>query len=225
MSITITITGNESVLKTEFNPPLILDTSYECGLLYFSTYNSIPNISEKNNTFSYGKDKKIKIPTGTYDLLDLRDYLENKLKDCKLQLKANNNTLKCSLFCSEPINFAASDSLGPLLGFSQTLLEPNKWHDADFPVSITPVSLIRIECDFIQGSFTNGLPSHIIHEFVLNATPADRIIETPNNVIYFPVRKRYISSVTIKILDLKGNLINFNNEKIYLCLHLRKSTC
>lgn len=222
MSVTLTITGKKSILKSEFIPPLILNGNYECGLLYFSTCNSIPNVNESNNVFVYGKQKEIKIPTGTYDLFDLHDYLKNEMKDCEIKVKANNNTLTCSLFCSEQINFGVKNSIGPLLGFSHSILEPNKWHDSDSPVSIVPVSVIRIECDLIQGSYTNGLPTHILHEFVLNIPPGHQIIEVPKTVIYFPLRQKFISSVTVKILDLKGNLINFKNENIHLCLHLRK---
>lgn len=223
MSITLTITGHESVLQTEFNPPLILDDNYEGGLLYFSTFNTIPNINVNNNIFAYGKDKQIKIPYGTYDLIDLHEYLKSELKNVQLQIKSNNNTLKCLLFCTEPIHFEVKNSIASILGFPHKILESNKWHESVDPVNIIPTSMIRIECDLVQGSYTNGLPSHIIHEFVLNVPPSHQIIEVPKNIIYFPITKKHISSIIVKILDLKGVPINFKNENIYLSLHLRKS--
>lgn len=223
MSITITITGNESILQSEFIPPLILDDNYDCGLLYFSSFNSIPNINNSNNVFAYGKQEEIKIPCGTYDLFDLKDYLKSKIKDCELKIEPNNNTFKCSLFCSEKINFDVKNSVGPLLGFPEMMLESNKWHESIYSVSIIPVSVLRIECDLVQGSYTNGLPTHIIHEFVLNVPPGSQLIEVPKNVIYFPIKKKIVSSITVKILDLEGKLINFQNENIHMCLHLQKS--
>lgn len=223
MSITLTITGRKSVLQTEFNPPLILDDNYEGGLLYFSTFNTIPNIDISNNIFAYGKNKQIKIPHGTYDLTDLHDYLKTELKDVQLQIKSNNNTSKCLLFCTEPIHFEAKNSIASFLGFSHTVLEPNKWHESVYPVDIIPASVIRIECDLVQGSYTNGLPTHIIHEFVLNVPPSQQIIEVPKNIIYFPITKKHITSIIVKILDLKGAPINFKNENIYMSLHLRKT--
>lgn len=224
MSFTLTITGNKSVLHCDLNPPIILDKDYECGLLYFSTFHSIPNINKSNNIFAYGnKQKQIEIPSGTYDLSDILGYLKDKSKECEIEIKPNVNTLKCALFCSEPINFAVKNSIGPVLGFTQTkLVEPNKWYESDSPVSIIPVSVIQIECDLVQGSFVDGSPSHVIHEFVLNISPGHQIVEVPRNIIYYPLRKKLISSVTVKILDLKGNSIDFQNENIQLSLHLRK---
>lgn len=51
MSSTITFTGHRSVLTANFFPELCLeeDEEYSCALLDFTTYNSIPNITEKNN--------------------------------------------------------------------------------------------------------------------------------------------------------------------------------
>lgn len=223
MSLTLTITGNDSNLQSEFNPPLILNNDYECGLVYFSTFNSIPNIDDTNNIFAYGKGKQIKIPCGTYDLQDLYDYLKSELADAQLEIKWNNNTLKCLLFCSETVNFDIKNSVASFLGFAKTPLKPNKWHESVNPINITPTPVIRIACDLVQGSYMNGLPTHIIHEFVLNIPPSHQLIEVPKNRIYFPITKKHISSLSIKILDLKGVPINFRQESIYLCLHLRKT--
>lgn len=223
MSITLTITGNESALQSEFNPPLILNGDYECGLLYFSTFHSIPNIHENNNVFTYDENKEVKIPYGVYDLLDIDQYLKTNARDCDIQIRPNNNTLKCSLFCTKYINFDVENSVGSLLGFPPKILEPNKWHDSIHPINILPVSVIRIECDLVQSSFTNGVPTHIIHEFVLNIPPGNQLLEIPKNIIYFPVKKKEITSISIKIVDLQGNLINFRKEHIQLSLHLQKS--
>lgn len=136
MSITVTISGNKSELDTFFQPPLYLSGQFECGLLYFSVLNSIPNA------------------------------------------RINNN--------------------------------------------IIPV--IRIECDLVHGSYSNGLPTHIIHEFVSNTATGQQIIEIPRNPIYFPVNKNTITSISIKIVDQFGFCINFREEhkNIELRLHIRK---
>lgn len=224
MSTTLTISGNESMLQTQYNPPLLLDCgSYECGLLYFSTFNSISNINKTNNVFVYGKDKIIKIPPGTYDLQDIYEYLKKNVISCEIQIKSNNNTFTCSLFCTETVNFEVKNSIGPLLGFSKTKLESNKWHESVNPVNIIPVSVIRIECDLVQGSYTNSSPSHVIHEFALNVPPGHQINEVPKNIIYFPVKRNFISSITVRIVDLSGKLLDFRKENIQLCLHLRKA--
>lgn len=224
MSITLTITGKKSILQTNYFPSLNIDENYECGLLYFSTFNSIPNINETNNIFSYGSEnKEIVIPTGAYELDDISDYLKANLVNCAIKIRTNNNTLKCALLCTETINFQAKNSIGKLFGFPNLKLEANKWHYSPNNVDILPLSVIRIECDLVQGSYTNNSTSHIIHEFVPNVPPGYRIIEVPTNVIYFPVNKININSVTIKIVDMNDNVIDFRNENIQLCIHLRKT--
>lgn len=50
-STTVTLTGNKPVLTSSFFPEIQLDknSSYSCGLLDFTTYNSMPNITIHNN--------------------------------------------------------------------------------------------------------------------------------------------------------------------------------
>lgn len=222
MSYTLTFSGNQSMLETTFHPPLILEDDYECGLLYFSVFNAIPNITSDNNVFTYGeKNNEIKIPNGSYDLLDIYEYINDNI-DCELRIKSNCNTSTVSIYCSKSINFKASTSIGSILGFQKGILEANKWHVSVNPVSILPVSVIRIECDLVQGSYIEGISSHIIYEFMPNVSPCYRFIEKPINIIYFPVKTKSIASVTVKIIDQNGNNINFGGENIQMCIHLRK---
>lgn len=222
MSIAITITGRKSILESHFQPPLNIDEKYECGLIYFSALYSIPNINENNNVFSYGNDKKIKIPCGTYDLYDIADYIRTKLTDCDFIIKPNNNTLKCLIYCSNTLNFDVDNSIGSILGYKKKKLEANKWHESENPVNILPVSMVRVECDLIKGSYTNGYPSHILYEFVPNVPPGHRFIEVPKTIIYFPVNKSIITSINIKILNERGQCIDFREKCIDLRLHIRK---
>lgn len=83
-------------------------------------------------------------------------------------------------------------------------------------------SIISIECDLVQGSYSNGFPTHIIHEFMHNKTTSACLTESPKNIVYFPINKKVIPSITVKILDQFGNCINFKEERIQLQLHLRK---
>lgn len=225
MNMTFSLSGNKSVIESQYFPPLSLNGDYECGLLYFSACNSIPNINDKNNLFVYGEDSKhsIVIPTGTYDLNDISTYLQENANNCEITLKPNNNTLKCSLFCSDEIHFEHNNTIGELLGFPKVKLEAYKWYDSVYPITILPTSVIRIDCDLIKGSYTNGLESHTIYEFVPNIPPGYQFIEVPKNVIYFPLSKEHISYITIQILDAQGRVIDFRGETIQLCLHIRKS--
>lgn len=222
MSFTLSITGTSSTLITNHSPALQLDGEYECGLLYISTFNSIPNIDDRNNKLYYGKNKVIKIPEGSYELQDIDDYLKEHLQGCSFTLTCNNNTLKTSILCTENIQFDKENSIGSLLGFGSESIQANILTESLYPVSILSTTIVRIECDIVSGSFVNGKPSHIIHEFVPNVPPGYRIIETPKNVIYFPVTQNSLNSITIRILDVNNNLVNLRGEEIQIYLHLRK---
>lgn len=53
-SITLTLSGCNSNLKTDYYPPIELDGEYVCGLIDFQTYNTIPNVDNSNNCFHFG---------------------------------------------------------------------------------------------------------------------------------------------------------------------------
>lgn len=222
MSFTISITGNESIITTFYSPPLQLDGEYECGLLYFSTFNSIPNIDSKNNKFHYGDNECVTIPEGSYELDDLSDFLTRNVTDCQFMLSCNNNTLKTNIFCSKNINFDKDNSISRILGFGREVLKSNILHESHKPISILPTTIVRIECDIVSNSFVNGKPSHIIYEFAPNVPPGYRIVEIPKNIIYFPVNQKSVSYITIKILEANGHLVNLRKEGIQLYLHLKK---
>lgn len=222
MSFTVSITGREASLVTNFSPALDLFGTYECGLLYFSTFNSIPNIHERNNKFYYGDDEVIEIPEGSYELQDIRDYLRRNIKNAVLKLDCNNNTLKTNICCSKNVYFDKNDSLGKILGFGMEMVKANINTESRYPISILPTTIVRIECSVTSGSYVNGSAGHIIYEFVPNVPPGYRIIEIPKNIIYFPVNQNSISAITIKLLDANNKEINLRGEEVQMYLHFRK---
>lgn len=222
MSFTLSITGKSSLITTNYSPTLELDSDYECALLHLSTFNSIPNITKSNNKFHYGNNEVVEIPEGAYELQDIYDLIKQKVKDCILKLYCNNNTLKASIFCSKDIHFDKQDSIGELLGFGKLFLKSNIIHDSQLPVNILSTTVVRVECDFVSGSYINGKPSHIIHEFAPTVPPGYRIIEIPKIPIYFPVNRNTINSITIRILDINNNLVDLRGEEVNLYLHLKR---
>lgn len=72
-SITVTLSGNSSILEADFFPPITLNDEYqyECGLTYFQTFNCVPNIDETNNKFVYSTLKNhIKFENGNESLVE-----------------------------------------------------------------------------------------------------------------------------------------------------------
>lgn len=243
MSLTITLTGNQSVLSADYSPPLHLTAGsgeWVIGLVDFQTYNSIPNITEgKNKLYYYEKNNNLKsiiIPSGSYDIEDLNDYIQSVIGDhdiehyhhqeekerIKFLLTANVNTLKCQISCSNKIDFTKEDSIGHMLGFNKKILNENVLHESDSIVNIMKVNSIQINCNICTGSYVNNLNEHILHIFFPHAPPGYKIVEVPTNIIYLPVSVKVIDNVTLKIVDQEGEIIDFRGETITVRLHLKQ---
>lgn len=239
MSYSFVITGNSAVLSAEYHPPIYLDENveYVIGLVNFETFNTIPNIDIGNNLFLYNSqwvipnmvngqmESKIVIPPGSYELEDLNKYikdyvLQQNSKDT-FEMWANNNTLRTHFKTSVKVTFK-DGTIGKVLGFKNGSYEANKEHESDYPAEIIKVNSININCSIAEGSYLNGQPVHIIHQFFPNVSPGFKIIESPQNVIYFPVTGKIIDKIIIKIVDQDGELVNFRGETITLRLHLRE---
>lgn len=233
-SITLTLTGNDSVLTTNFFPEIVLDPqyNYSCGLLDFHTWNSIPNIHEGNNKFYYQrledtKYKKITIPTGCYEIADLHIYLRTQLRKegVDFSLQINKNTLKCEIACTANMNFEKPDCLRSVLGFEHAELAGGMHiHVSDHPVNISNVNAIRIECNITTGSYHNGQPSHTIYEFGLDVNAGYKIYHRPNNVVYLPIVSNRINTLQISLVDQNNNLLNLRGEAVTCRLHIKRET-
>lgn len=223
-STTITFSGNIPFLSVNFFPPIELDSKYEyeCGLIDFQSFHSIPNIDEFMNKIHVG-NYEISIPTGTYEIEALNDYIKNVLGEKhNFSVRSNKNTLHSEIFCSLPIDFAKRNTIAPLLGFSCKKLTENIIHTSQNLVDICRVNVVRIECDLIKGSYFNHRKTHTLHEFFPKVAAGFKIVESPQNVIYFPITKKAIDSISLSILDQNSEPINFRGENITIRIHIRK---
>lgn len=227
----ICITGNKSHLHCSLFPPLDLSSSeeWEIGFLDLMTYNSIPNIEEKvNNVLYIGNDKKISLPTGSYEITDINEYIKKEIKEkyssVTFNLLANNNTLKSEIYCSENIDFSQSSNIGLLLGFTEKkILDANKWHTSSTQVNINKVDVIRITCNIVRGTYRDGTEGHVLHEFYPQVGPGFKIVEIPKSIIYLPIFKQNnLTELSIRLEDQKGDSVNFRGENINLRVHIRE---
>lgn len=251
-SITVTLSGNSSILEAEFFPPITLDKKfqYECGLVDLKTFNSIPNVDETNNSFSFGiergktdeqseynekqfiqfndscyKRKNIFLPTGSYEIIDIFNYIKTSLKTIEpldFSVHLNKNTLKCQIRSNLLIDFTQSNTIGSVLGYSSRLLEPNKMHESDNRIDINRINTIRVECSIITNSYFNNESVHTLHEFYPQVEAGYKIVESPLNVIYLPVTVHTIHTLSLKFVDQNNRLINFRGEDIVTRLHIRR---
>lgn len=223
-SVTFTLSGNSSVLTTNFFPPIELSNQhdYECGLIDFQSYHSIPNIDEHMNKISIGSSE-ILIPTGTYEIDELNKFIKLHIpKNETFELSVNKNTLHCEILSSLQIDFIEDNTIAPLLGFNKRKLQPHCVHISDNLANIFRVDIVRIECDLIKGSYLNHKKTHTLHEFFPKVAPGFKIIESPRNVIYFPINKSIIDSISLSFLDQNNQPINFRGESITVRVHIRR---
>lgn len=227
-TLTLSLSGTSSVLEAYYFPPIELtpNKNYVLGLVELLTFNSIPNIDAGNNKFyvgEKGKEEKIVLPTGSYEIEDIESFLKEALtlKGISFSLKPNNNTLRSVIQCSSRINFQPEDSIGSILGFTRRELPKDKTHSSDLPVTILKVNALRVECNITAGAYINEHKVHTIHEFFPAVPPGYKIIEVPSHIIYLPVTVRSIDHLQIRIVDQDGNLVNFRGEVITVRLHIK----
>lgn len=232
-SITLTLTGNSSLLRTTFHPEIELDKryTYSCSLLDFYTYNSIPNVVENNNKFHYSTSENsemevINIPVGSYEVDKIGEFIDDALREKGyiFRLFPNMNTMKCRIQSDVFIDFSQSNSIGSILGFGKRKLEAKTYHIADDIVNIQTVNSIRVDCDLTTGSFHNGKSTHTIYEFTPAVDPGYKISEQPKHLIYLPLITYRISELNISIVDQEDRLVDFRGEKITCRIHIKRDT-
>lgn len=190
MTTTIALSGNNSILSADFNPPIYLENNqYEIGLTDFETFMTIPNIEEGvNNKFYYDDDdKEITIPTGSYEFEDLAKLLTKQVKDLsgtQLNLTVDKYTLKSTIKCLQKIIFLKQGTIREVLGFNKTVLSKGQTHESDNIVKILRVNSICIDCNICTNSYLNGKPVHIIHQFFPSIEKGYKIVGIPTSNIF-----------------------------------------
>lgn len=237
-SFTVSINSNSSILRSTLFPAIVLEKSrqWEAALLDFTTYNSIPNITENvNNLLHYfnGKNdngeltslKVARLPTGAYEINDINEELKRQIGSENIEIKANKSVLKAELKSKFYVDFSQPYSIGSLLGFptSTEILIPNILHTGMVNVNIMQVNTINITCNLIQGSYKDGRNEHIIHTFSPTVPPGFKIIEKPHNLVYLPLSVINISDIELTVLDQDNNLVDFRGEFISARIHIRPS--
>lgn len=218
MSYTLICEGPSSELEAHFRPALHCTGEWVVGLLNFECYNSIPNI--ETCKIRVGHDN-ITLPTGSYEIEDLNDFINKQLtKKQTFSLKGNNNTMTTEMTSSADVELTPELSL--MLGFDRTSFKAGESYISKHLVNIFSVTSINVELNLAQGALINGKQSHSIHSFFPSTQPGFKLIESPQTVIYHPVQGETINFIQIRIVDQLGRLINFRGESVTVRLHLKK---
>ena len=229
----IVLTGVGSKLETTFSPPLDLHAGckYEIALASLETYYSFPNIDASNNKFKVlikgNKWLDIEIPIGSYELSDINQETQRQiitgggLKD-DVQFIPNMNTLKCLMILKKGIqvDMKGESSIRTVLGFKAKVYKDVRT-ESESTVNIMRVNSIFVFCDIISSSYVNGKQEPVIYSFFPSCLPGEKIIESPNTLIYLPISLDVIPHMTSWITDQNNKLIDLRSEKLTLKFHIR----
>jgi hypothetical protein len=240
-SVTLTLSNNTTDFTTYLTPPILLDSSksYEATFLSLETYNSIPNITEKNNVFKYSTNnglswKIIHLPKDAYEYDQIRDEIQRQMIENDDYDKVNDTfyiefstiRLYSAIEITNPsyrIDFGVHNSVGPNLGFTDEMLLAG-CHKSPKIVDITKVNSILVNVDLVSGSYINGIQSPSIHNFSPKVGPGYKIIEQPNpELIYYPVTRTSISSVRLWLTDQNNNPLDLQEERITVRILIREN--
>src|SRR5277367_896795 len=228
------LSGNTTDFTTSISSPIHLDQSkqYEAALLSIDTYNSIPNITDKNNKFKYSNDRRITWKTltlnkGSYELQAINDEIQRQMiingdydsdkNENYITISANVSELRSIINITNEsylVDFRIENSIGPTLGFSSPSHLGYGYNKSQVIVNI----------NIISGNNVNGNQSPVIYSFNPNkVSPGYKIDERPNpKLIYYPVNTLAINSIRIWLTDQNNNPIDLRGETVTISLHLRE---
>ena len=249
-STTFNICSQLSDIDVNLAYTLKLDPTqkYKMGLVWFSTYNTIFNITSQNNEFRVLKGTDTfpcKIPPGAYEVKDFNDHIATSNKDLPqdlISITDDKVTTKCKMSIKEgyTLQFNPSSFFHTILGFDATKEYKGRPRPylSDGIIQITDINTINIECSLVNGGYVNTInpndsqsgggsntmkPSNLLYSFPSFTVPLGyKIIQNPTHPTYYPVFQTNINRFNIKITDDKSKLISFNGEKINMCLELKQ---
>ena len=236
----IVVSNNKTLFKTRFNPPIQLDKKkkYEIAFVNLETYYSFPNIDATNNYFRYSPDGgtswfEIYIPEGSYDITDINDTIQQKMRQnghydpanegYYIAISANSNTLKSVLIIDNnyQIDFRQPISISRLLGFNNDIYTLS-FQESENVVNIISINSLLVNIDILSGSYVNSSSQNTIYSFFPNVSPGYKIVESPINLVYLPITLDTIHSLEVSITDQDGKQLNLRGETLTMRFHIRK---
>lgn len=108
---------------------------------------------------------------------------------------------------------------------------------------IVELSVVRINCDIISGSYINGERSQTIHQFATSTSVVkghkavkkqsgasevsldvkdQTFVEIPKHLNYFPIKSKNLSSIRISIVNQDGNLVDIDGAYIICRINIKR---
>ncbi|CAI6363109.1 unnamed protein product [Macrosiphum euphorbiae] len=239
-SITLSLTGNSTVLSVNYFPPINLYDDSEIALLCLQSFNSFPNINENNNKFSIQVvDNEnnnnpmicfITLEEGCYEIEDIKDrvkkqivaYNSKNLTNLTFDITVDPDDFRSYIKCNGILHFEYPYSIAPVFGFEKRVYNPYNILRSEKAVNLNTINSIKVMCNIAQGSFSNHLQSHSIYEFFPSGKTGSKVIQAPPNLIYYKLNKTNIDSITVQLVDQDHNPIDNFGEALTIVLHIKR---
>ena len=212
--------------KFNFSEPILNTT--KLGLIRLSVYNSVFNMTERNNQFIFSNPQSFHqidaskifiIPPGSYELTDMADIIKQETNN-NVIIQVDKNTMKCKMEVKHGvINFDVENSVASLLGFDKQIYSRGKYTTNKI-IDLMGFNTINIHCNIISGAKDNGEDTDILYTFNLTEPPGYLINIIPTNILYQNVTKDRIEYIEFHIKDEYGRPIDFNGDVLSFTLHL-----
>lgn len=238
----LTLSSKTTDFTTWLQPPIRMENNqnYEAAFLSIQTYNSLPNITETNNKFTYSSDKGktwsvLTLPKGAYEFHEITAHIQREMRanghydvvndKHYIDIDYYKPTFKTLLDISNEdymIDFGVPTSIGPTLGFASEKLS-HGIHQSPNIIDIEKVNSILVHCDIVLGSYVNSRSSNVIHSFTQKVGPGYKIIERASpELIFLPVVGRPdIQSIRLWLTDQDNNPIDLMGERITIDILIR----
>lgn len=242
-SITLSLTGNDTTLSTNYFPSLNVYEDSEIALVCLQTFNSFPNINSTNNIleievipntenrFRINLTYKYIFEEGYYNIDDINNTISKDLftfnyhhgTNLSFNVSIDPIDFRSYIKCNGELNFDISNSISSILGF-----EKKKYYsDIDIlrsekAVNLNTINSIKVMCNVAQGSFNNHLQSNTIYEFFPSGKTGTKVTQSPLNLIYYKLNKINIDSITIQLVDQNNNPIDNFSETLTIVLHIKR---
>lgn len=224
----ITETSTKSEFTIDFHPPIDLEkTERQIAFYSLATSNSKPNVTEKNNSFEAikGAEKKlIRIPVGNYSYKSIARHIKAA---SGAKVLPNEATGKSSIEIPQGvvINFNVENSLASILGFEKNQYKyTGLLQESENMICISRYNDLFVGCSVATGSWDNGKLANTIYSFYPDVPAGSKVIERARQLLFLPFadsRKEKLDSMTIRITDQDGNLVDFRGELITITLCLK----
>ena len=234
------IVMNKSIHEEHLSQPLQTNNKqFKIAVTILTTYNSLYNVTEKNNKFYFTKSLddefiQVTIPHGSYEIEALDDEIKRIIieggyytkVDYPFKIKPNFTTLGSIIEISiqgPVITFVPDDSIRDLLGFNKNTIF-DEYNQSPNPVNILSFDNIFLECNIAQGMIFKSKRSGIIHKFSLDISPGYKFVEKFRGGVqwYMLEPKDIISSICFKLKNENGELVSFNGESVTFRLSIKE---